>query len=105
MAVPNPFEQLGLTMEATPEQVRARFLELANIHHPDHGGDSQAFQTMKSAYDLALEFAQKPKPCLGCRGSKVQVVKNGFTTFKKMCPVCKGSGQRPMNTEASDTSK
>ncbi len=105
MPVPNPFEQLGLTMEAAPEAVRARFLELAKIHHPDVGGDPVAFQAIRQAHDLALEFAQRPKPCLGCHGSKVQVVKNGFTTLKKMCPVCKGSGQRPMNTESPDTSK
>ncbi len=103
MPVPNPFEQLGLTMEATPEQVRARFLTLAKIHHPDAGGDALAFQALHQAHDQALEFALRPKPCLGCRGSKVQIIKNGFSTFKKMCPVCKGSGQRPMNTEGPAT--
>lgn len=102
MKMPDYFAQLGLSMLATPAEVRARFLELAKIHHPDHGGQAEAFQALKLAHDEALAFAELPKPCPVCKGTKVEVVKNGFTKLKKMCSACRGSGQKLIDTGPSE---
>lgn len=35
----------------TPEEVKARYLEMAKILHPDIGGSTESFQALKTQYD------------------------------------------------------
>jgi len=46
------YENLGITRDATQEEIKARYRYLARKHHPDKGGDEIAFKKMKSAYDI-----------------------------------------------------
>lgn len=41
--------------DVTREDIRARFGELAKLHHPDHGGDSKTFQALLEARACAFQ--------------------------------------------------
>lgn len=53
-ADPPWWETLGVSADATPAQVRARFHELAQRHHPDHGGEANVMAQINRAVDAAL---------------------------------------------------
>ncbi len=46
----DPYVTLHLLPTAPPELVRAAYKALAVLHHPDHGGDPVAMQTINDAY-------------------------------------------------------
>jgi hypothetical protein len=39
---------------AKPDDIKKAFLQLAKIHHPDHGGDPEVFQRLKLMRDSLL---------------------------------------------------
>lgn len=86
------FETLGLPETATPDDVKARWRELASEHHPDKGGDAEQFHEYRTAYEKALREASEPKPCDSCYGSGKQTVRRGFAQTKIVCKTCGGSG-------------
>ncbi len=47
----NPFEVLGLTSDATADEVKRAFRQKALLHHPDRGGAADDFMATKRAYD------------------------------------------------------
>ncbi len=53
-------KELGLTVPVTPEDVKQAFRERAKLAHPDReGGSVEEFRKLQSAFDEALEFAQR----------------------------------------------
>jgi hypothetical protein len=54
MAVPDPFDTLGLGRDATGDDIRAARRRLAKEHHPDQGGDATRMQSINEAADAAL---------------------------------------------------
>lgn len=46
----DPYATLHLSAEATAEAVAAAYKSLAKVHHPDRGGDTDAFQRITAAY-------------------------------------------------------
>jgi hypothetical protein len=54
MAVPDPFDTLGLGRDATGDDIRAARRRLAKAHHPDQGGDAARMQSINEAADAAL---------------------------------------------------
>jgi len=51
---------LGIEPDATLTQVRASFLRMAKIHHPDVGGSTEKMQELSRAYrTLADEISRK----------------------------------------------
>ena len=42
---------LGVTKDATPDQIKKAYRKLASQHHPDKGGDTNKFQEIQTAYD------------------------------------------------------
>lgn len=44
--------QLQLTKDASQQQIRHRYRQLAARHHPDKGGDPVEFIALKEAYDI-----------------------------------------------------
>lgn len=90
----NPFIALGLTEAATQEEIKAAFRELCKTCHPDAGGSSEAFQTLKAAYEKALDWAGKDKPCIPCEGTGRIKTKGGFFTGSMACMDCGGTGKR-----------
>lgn len=45
------YETLGVSPDATPDEIKKAYLKLANTNHPDKGGDSEKFQQILNAYD------------------------------------------------------
>jgi hypothetical protein len=56
--VPECFRVLGLTPPCTVKQVRTAFREQARKHHPDHGGDPEAFRRLVSHYEAAVKLVE-----------------------------------------------
>ena len=46
------YRTLYLLPEAPPELVKAAYRALAQIYHPDHGGDTEAMQRINEAYRM-----------------------------------------------------
>lgn len=49
---PNYYDDLGVTRDATAEQLKAAWRAAALKHSPDHGGDAQVFRRCRVAYDV-----------------------------------------------------
>jgi len=45
------YAALGVTKDATPDQIKKAYRKLASQHHPDKGGDTTKFQEIQTAYD------------------------------------------------------
>ena len=50
MAKPNPYLTLGVNKAATLPEIKSAFRKLSLRHHPDRGGDKEAFSRVASAY-------------------------------------------------------
>lgn len=84
------FYLLGLTPDATPEQVKAAYHERARILHPDAGGDAGQFAELVLAYQRCLAHAEAPKPCPDCLGLGKKRRTVGYFGIDVVCPTCKG---------------
>lgn len=47
----NPHEVLGVPKGASEAEIRKAYLNSARIHHPDKGGDAEAFKELRNAYE------------------------------------------------------
>jgi DnaJ-class molecular chaperone len=45
------YDILGLTRDATPDEVKKAYRKLAREHHPDKGGDPEKFKKVQEAYE------------------------------------------------------
>lgn len=45
------YHTLGITKNATPDEIKKAYRKLASQHHPDKGGDTVRFQEIQTAYD------------------------------------------------------
>ena len=52
-APPSLWTILGVTRDASAEELKAAYHKRALETHPDHGGDPEQFRALKSAYDKA----------------------------------------------------
>ena len=88
--MPNSF---GLPADATPDEVKRRWRELAQQNHPDHGGDPVKFQALHKEYRRLLEIAEEPRSCHRCGGSGKIKAGSGFSYINIDCPDCGGTGK------------
>src|SRR5262245_4528920 len=56
----SPHSILGVPADATPDEIRRRYRELAKVCHPDAGGDPAAFIRLQQAYEALLEAKSRP---------------------------------------------
>jgi hypothetical protein len=52
-------DALGITVTATPDDIKRAFRRRASTAHPDRGGSVQAFQTLEGHYREALAWAER----------------------------------------------
>lgn len=57
---PQPHRVLFVEKEAPVEVVRAAFLALAKVFHPDHGGSEEAMRELNEAYEAMLAVPRPP---------------------------------------------
>jgi curved DNA-binding protein CbpA len=48
----NPYYELDVPVDASLETIRQRYRTLAQMHHPDKGGDVEMFKRIKLAYEI-----------------------------------------------------
>jgi hypothetical protein len=48
----NPYTELDVPVNASLETIRQRYRTLAQMHHPDKGGDEELFKRIKLAYEI-----------------------------------------------------
>lgn len=77
---PNHYKTLGVSRNATPKEIRDAYLRLAQIRHPDRGGDAGAFAAASIAYHVLIDV-------------KARAVYNGkLCEMLPKCPACDGKG-------------
>jgi molecular chaperone DnaJ len=76
----NYYEILGLSKEASPEDIKKAYRKLAMEHHPDKGGDDNKFKEIAEAYEVLSDPNKRTQYDNG--GSK----RNPFqgTSFEEM---------------------
>lgn len=75
--------------------VKAKWRELAGVHHPDRGGNSVEFNTYRKAYMAARQYEENLEAlCPACIGLKKVVAGAGFNKILMPCQTCKGTGLR-----------
>ena len=52
MSSQTPYDVLGLTRDATADDVKKAYRKLAREHHPDKGGDPEKFKKVQEAYEV-----------------------------------------------------
>ena len=48
----NPYTELDVPVDASLETIKQRYRTLAQMHHPDKGGDEELFKLIKLAYEI-----------------------------------------------------
>jgi hypothetical protein len=61
----DPFGALGLTADASADEVRGARRRLAMEHHPDRGGDASVMRIVNDAADAALRRLSEPLTAAG----------------------------------------
>jgi len=57
----NYYEVLGVSPEASEEEIKSRYRELALQHHSDTGGDEEEFKKIQSVYEILGDPHQRLK--------------------------------------------
>lgn len=56
------YEILGVSFNATPEEIKKAFHKLAHLHHPDKpGGNIEKFKEINNAYQILTGKSQMPQ--------------------------------------------
>ena len=55
----NYYQILGVSPQATPEEIKHAYRRLASQHHPDKGGDTARFQEIQEAYAVLSDAAKR----------------------------------------------
>jgi DnaJ family protein A protein 2 len=53
------YESLGLTQNASPDEIKKAYRKLAMQYHPDKGGDSEKFKEISHAYDVLSDEGKR----------------------------------------------
>ena len=69
MSDKNPYEVLGVSRNASAEEIKKAYRKLSFTHHPDKGGDAEKFKEVSSAYEKIKDPSRRmPIPPMGQHG-------------------------------------
>jgi DnaJ-class molecular chaperone len=103
------YNTLGITKDATPDEIKRAFRSLASKHHPDKGGDTATFQKVqeayatlsdpekKAAYDNPSPFGQNPNGGWQQAGGMPPGFEHFFHQFGPDLGAMFGQSRRPKN--------
>lgn len=57
----NYYKILGVSYDATSTDIKKAYKKLAMKHHPDKGGDAQAFANISEAYNVLIDSTKRKK--------------------------------------------
>jgi curved DNA-binding protein CbpA len=57
----NLYDILGLSKNASFDEIKAKYKSLAQQHHPDKGGDPDLFKKIKHAYEILSDSIRRKK--------------------------------------------
>jgi curved DNA-binding protein CbpA len=57
----NLYDELGLPTNCTFDEIKQKYRILAQIHHPDKGGDEEKFKRIKLAYEVLSDPVKREK--------------------------------------------
>lgn len=77
------YELLGVSPDASPDELRLAYRRACRLHHPDRGGNPDVFDAVQKAWAVV----SKTK-CSECGGSGRVKVRNGAFTKTINCPTC-----------------
>jgi len=55
------YDDLGIKKDATPDQIKEAYRELAKKHHPDKGGDPEMFKKVSHAYSVLSDADKRAR--------------------------------------------
>jgi len=67
------YDTLGISANATQDEIKKAYRKLANQHHPDKGGDTTQFQKIQTAYDAISDENKR---------AQYDAERNGFGGFR-----------------------
>ncbi|MCU0719526.1 MAG: DUF5658 family protein [Pirellula sp.] len=47
----DPYKVLGISVDASEQEIKRAYLSMASKYHPDHGGDAWVFEQIRIAYE------------------------------------------------------
>jgi curved DNA-binding protein len=53
------YQILGVSKDASPDEIKKSYRKLASVNHPDKGGDTATFQRIQAAYDVLSDPQQR----------------------------------------------
>ena len=57
----NPYTELDVPVDASLETIKQRYRTLAQMHHPDKGGDEELFKRIKLAYEILSDKEKRKR--------------------------------------------
>jgi len=81
----DPYLELELPIDADEELIKLKYRHLANIHHPDKGGDEEKFKRIKEAYEILSDpIRRKSYDMSGDAESNLQIRNNAIDHINQM---------------------
>ncbi len=107
----DPYALLGVPRDADADTLKAAWRQAARTHHPDRGGDPEAFVALSRAWEILGDplrrrffdrFGQDPHE-LGLEGDALAEALRARLVGEEPrskppraeCPICEGTGWRP----------
>lgn len=81
----DPYLELEVSIDSTEEELKLKFRSLANIHHPDKGGDEEKFKRIKEAYEILSDpIRKKAYDMSGDAETNLQIRNNALDHINQM---------------------